>query len=117
MQKVVENNLRKTSFEYVLNWNLSEIRIQQNPRPFITFLVFTSSTNDDHPGGTPGFGGGWFNPRPRPGPSHTGSTYSQGYQDAGCGATNNRSSRPGTGGFWTGMAAGGLLGYMAGNSG
>ena len=82
----------------------------------IIFKSFFSSTNDDRPEGGPGFGGGWSNPR-NYGTGHTGTgtQYSRGYPDASCGA--GTANRPGTGGFWTGMATGGLMGYMFGNRG
>lgn len=74
-----------------------------------------STTNDDRPSGYPGSGGGWFNPRSAPNPS--GTAYDRGYPDASCGGAGAQANRPGTGGFWTGMATGGLMGYMFGNRG
>ncbi len=74
-----------------------------------------SSTDNDYPGGSPG-GGGWFSP----GSNNTNRGYrgDTGYygNDAHCGAGQRRHGTGG-GGFWTGAATGGLLGYMFGNSG
>jgi len=72
-----------------------------------------SSTDGDHPAGGGG-GGGWSNPNQRgPGPNVHGYN-----DDASCGAGNNRRNHGtgGGGGFWTGMGAGGLLGYMLGGN-
>jgi len=75
-----------------------------------------SSTSDDYPGtGGPG-AGGWHNPNSGYGgasaPGYGGSDY-----DAGCGGGARRrgTGAGGYGGFWTGAATGGLLGYMFGN--
>lgn len=70
-----------------------------------------SSTGSDYPGGGNPGGGGWFNPG--------GGGHNQGYNDAGydasCGAgQQRRHGTGGGGGFWSGMATGGLLGYMFG---
>jgi len=76
-----------------------------------------SSTGSDYPGapggGSPGGGGGWFNPG-----NNTGNNYGNtgGYDDASCGGARRRGTGGG-GGFWTGMATGGLMGYMFGNRG
>lgn len=75
-----------------------------------------STTGDDYPAGGGG-GYGWFSqaggqrPTAPPPPG-----YHAGYDDASC---RNRTAGGGTGagGFWTGAMAGGLLGYMFGNSG
>jgi len=77
-----------------------------------------SRTNDDYPDGRGG--GGQAPPPPgfRPnyyGSSNTGDTFGDSCS-AGAGA-GARTARPGSsgGGFWTGAATGGLLGYMFGN--
>lgn len=68
-----------------------------------------SSTNNDYPGS--GGGGGWFNP----GTNNHRQNYQQGFDDGSCGANGpRRHGTGGGGGFWTGMATGGLLGYMFG---
>lgn len=83
-----------------------------------------SSTDGDYPTGGPG-GGGWTRP---PGHSnHTSNTSygggGGGHYDGGCGGGGDTYSRPrapgtgGTGGFWSGMATGGLLGYLFGGGG
>ena len=72
-----------------------------------------SSTNDDYPRGNPG-GGGWF-----AGNNNLGGGYRNnygGYDDGACGGGARRRGTGG-GGFWTGMATGGLMGYMFGNRG
>jgi len=71
-----------------------------------------SSTSDDYPGSSPG-AGGWSDP-------NTGYGNSQGYGGAGYDSCGGGARRRGTGaggygGFWTGAATGGLLGYMFGN--
>ena len=40
-----------------------------------------------------------------------------GYDDASCGGARRRGTGGGGGGFWTGIATGGLMGYMFGNRG
>lgn len=70
-----------------------------------------SSTDEDYPSGGGGGGGyGWFGGQ---NPPHSSShRYND---DASCGS-RYRGNR-GWGGFWTGAATGGLLGYMFGNRG
>ena len=76
--------------------------------------MYSSTGNDGgYPGGSPG-GGGW---------GFGGNNQNQGYQrynDYGndnCGGNARRGGTGGGGGFWSGMATGGLLGYMFGNRG
>lgn len=74
-----------------------------------------SSTGSDYPGspgGGSGGGGGWSNP----GHNQNRNDYGTGYDDASCGGARRRGTGGG-GGFWTGMATGGLMGYMFGNRG
>lgn len=81
-----------------------------------------SSTGSDYPGGAPGGGagggagggGGWFNPGNNQGNNYGAGT--DGYDDASCGGARRRGTGGG-GGFWTGIATGGLMGYMFGNRG
>ena len=80
----------------------------------IYFSIF-SSTGDDYPRGNPG-GGGWYNG----GGGGTGNNYGGGgfYDNANCGQQQqHRRGGNAGGGFWTGMATGGLMGYMFGNRG
>ncbi|CAL4157637.1 unnamed protein product, partial [Meganyctiphanes norvegica] len=94
-----------------------------------------STTNEDYPsGGGNGGGYGWHNPSAPPPPGSDGGAggggtygFNPDYTDgASCGRNrsnfNSRSafggsgaSGSGGGGFWTGAATGGLLGYMFGN--
>jgi len=76
-----------------------------------------SSTNDDYgyPGGNNPGGGGWHTPgyNNRPGHGGGGGGF---YDNADCQRRPGRQGG-GAGGFWTGMATGGLMGYMFGNRG
>lgn len=74
-----------------------------------------SSTGNDYPGGHPGGAGGWNNPNPGAGGTGYGG-YDRGYDNGSCGAGAGARHRGtgGGGGFWSGMATGGLLGYMFG---
>jgi hypothetical protein len=76
-----------------------------------------SSTGSDYPGGAPGGspgGGGWFGGQNQQrGQGYNGGA---GYDNANCGGARQRGGT-GAGGFWGGMATGGLLGYMFGNRG
>merc|ERR1711988_166142 len=74
-----------------------------------------SSTGNDFPGGHPGGAGGWNNPNPGAGGTGYGG-YDRGYDNGSCGAGAGARHRGtgGGGGFWSGMATGGLLGYMFG---
>ena len=74
-----------------------------------------SSTGSDYPGGHPGGAGGWSSPNNNPGGPGNGG-YDRGYDDGSCGAGAGARHRGtgGGGGFWSGMATGGLLGYMFG---
>lgn len=78
-----------------------------------------SSTDGDYPTGGPG-GGGWSRPSNNTHSNNYGG--GGGHYDAGCGGgdTYSRQRAPGTGGtggFWSGMATGGLLGYLFGGGG
>ena len=76
-----------------------------------------SATSDDYPAGGGGGAGGWTNPGGR-------NTRGQGpnvhgYDDASCGGdrfTGQQRNAGTGGGFWTGMATGGLLGYIFGGT-
>merc|ERR1712107_433993 len=73
-----------------------------------------SSTGNDYPGGAPG-GGGWN----MGGGNNTGGYnqgFNRGYDDGACGQGARRQGTGGVG-FWSGLATGGLLGYMFGNRG
>jgi len=74
-----------------------------------------SSTDSDYPGGTPG-AGGWSNPGTGFGSAPGFGGAGNGY-DANCGGGARRrgTGAGGLGGFWTGAATGGLMGYMFGN--
>lgn len=76
-----------------------------------------SSTNDDYPGGSPG-GGGWFGGGNNQRPNNYGTGNNPaGFDDASCGGPRQRrGGTGGGGGFWSGMATGGLLGYMFGGN-
>lgn len=75
-----------------------------------------SSTSGDYPAGGGGGAGGWSNPNNR------GAGYGpnvHGYNDdASCGTGYQRRNHGtgGGGGFWTGLATGGLMGYMFGGN-
>jgi len=74
-----------------------------------------SSTGSDYPGSPGGGsgGGGWSNPNPG---YHNQNNYGTGgYDDASCGGARRRGTGGG-GGFWTGLATGGLMGYMFGGN-
>jgi len=81
-----------------------------------------SSTDGDYPTGGPGGGsgggGGWFNPG---GQNQNQHHQGGGFNDGSCGGGGDTYTRApgtgGTGGFWSGMATGGLLGYLFGGSG
>lgn len=93
-----------------------------------------STTNEDYPSGGGGGGYGWQNPSAPPPPGSGGGTggggnygFNTDYTDgASCGGRNRSdhsrasgaagaSGASSGGGFWTGAATGGLLGYMFGN--
>jgi len=71
-----------------------------------------SSTGNDYPGGSPG-GGGWFGGNSNQGYNQN---YGTGYNNDTCGGNQRRHGTGGGGGFWSGMATGGLLGYMFGGN-
>nr|XP_053653308.1 store-operated calcium entry-associated regulatory factor-like [Cherax quadricarinatus]XP_053653309.1 store-operated calcium entry-associated regulatory factor-like [Cherax quadricarinatus] len=76
-----------------------------------------SNTNDDYPSGGGGGGYGWFGGA---GGSHPSAPPPPEYTDgASCRnrTAGNARGFGGAGGFWTGAATGGLVGYMFGNSG
>ncbi|KAB7508000.1 Store-operated calcium entry-associated regulatory factor [Armadillidium nasatum] len=74
-----------------------------------------STTEDDYPSGGGGGGGGygWFggNNNQQPPPYNAHNRYND---DASCRNRSAHGGGTGTGGFWTGAATGGLLGYMFG---
>merc|ERR1712107_543583 len=77
-----------------------------------------SSTNEDYGSGYPG-AGGWSDPnRGNNYGGGGGNNYYGGGSDS-CGCRRQRGTGAGGmgGGFWTGAATGGLLGYMFGNRG
>jgi len=73
-----------------------------------------SSTGSDYPGSPGGGsgGGGWSNPGYNQNRNDYGTS---GYDDASCGGARRRGTGGG-GGFWTGLATGGLMGYMFGGN-
>lgn len=79
-----------------------------------------STTNDDYPTGGGGGGYGWFGqgggtyPSAPPPPPYEDDASCRNRRNA---SAPNTGSGGGGGGFWTGAAAGGLLGYMFGNRG
>ena len=73
-----------------------------------------SSTDEDYRGQSPG-AGGWADPNR--GSSQYGNTGGYPGQDSCAGARQRGTGAGGGGGFWTGAATGGLLGYMFGNRG
>ena len=79
--------------------------------------VFCSSTNDDYPGRPGGSGGGGSSNPPPPG--FRSDYYPSGSSGDSCGSQARGSAGSGGGvpggGFWTGAATGGLLGYMFGS--
>lgn len=75
-----------------------------------------STTNDDFGGYPSGDSRPTFYPNAPPPPGFR-SEFTQGAPAAGasCGARPSNEGSTGAGGFWTGAATGGLLGYMFGN--
>jgi len=85
--------------------------------PSMEDTQYSSTSTGDYPsgGGSPG-AGGWADPNRGYGENVHGFGNNQGGADCGGGARRRGTGAAGAGGgFWTGAATGGLLGYMFGN--